>query len=186
VWELEAMCTESKNGRLRRYGFQIDTQHPIAKQMILRDRFVGEPLRKDKPMTLENGMLAFDFVPGDGPVIAADSRVKVNYWLWLLDNTKIHDTWKSKLPETFVVSEAPLKGMTEGMIGMRVGGNASSASPGAGVRRAGQRPRAAEGDDHCDVSVEELITDDPRDARRTARAKAEAEVIRAGSAYLPA
>jgi FKBP-type peptidyl-prolyl cis-trans isomerase len=160
VWEVELMYREVKNENLRRFRIQVDAQNAVAKERVLLDRFAGEPLRKDKPVELENGMFLFDFVHGDGQAVTADSKVKVNYRLFLLDNTKIHDTWKSRLPETFVISQAPLRGMTEGMIGMRVGGKRKIAMPyDLAFGEAGNEIAPPKAMIVCDVSIDELVSE---------------------------
>jgi hypothetical protein len=122
IWDVELMALDKKQQKPRRYAIGVDMHAPHFKHMVLLDRFVGTPLRRNDPSELENGMVYFDFRPGEGEAIGPDTKVVVNYRLWLLDSTKIHDTWKTKLPETFVVSEAPLQGMREGLVGMKVGG----------------------------------------------------------------
>src|SRR5207249_2757305 len=98
--------------QIRRYEFNVNAAKPVVKRKIMLDRFAGEPLRGEKGTELANGMILHDFTPGDGEPVTADSKVKVNYRLFLLDNTKLHDTWKAHRPETFVISAAPLKGMS--------------------------------------------------------------------------
>lgn len=129
AWKCELLGNDWKNEVIRRYSFSISATKPMVKQKIMCDRFAGEPLRKDKPIELANGMFLFDLTVGEGAEVAADSKVKVHYRLFLLDNIKLHDTWDSKRPETFVVSGAPLKGMTAGMIGMKVGGKRKIVMP---------------------------------------------------------
>jgi FKBP-type peptidyl-prolyl cis-trans isomerase len=129
IWDVEVMGIEQKNDELRRYGVQVNAERPVAKQKLLLDRFVGEPLRSAEPVELPNGVLIHDFIVGEGPEVSADTKVRVNYRLFLLDMTKIHDTWETKQAEAFMVSEAPLQGMREGMIGMREGGKRKLAIP---------------------------------------------------------
>jgi peptidylprolyl isomerase len=122
LWDIELMALDRKEDHSRRYNIAVDTQAPRFKHVVLLDRFPGTPLRRFEPTILPDGLVVYDWRPGEGDPITADAKVKVHYRLWLLDNTKIHDTLKSKLPETFQVSEAPLKGMTAGLLGMKVGG----------------------------------------------------------------
>jgi len=155
-WRIEMMGIEKEV--VRRFEIEINTKEPRLRRNMMLDRFAGEPLRKQEPVALPNGMLVCDINPGDGQEIAADSKVKVNYRLFLLDNTKLHDTWKTKLPETFPVAQAPLKGMAEGLVGMRVGGKRKLAVPWElAFGEKGNEiapPRAMV---ICDVSVEELV-----------------------------
>src|SRR6185503_277759 len=118
IWKCELLGNDWKNDLIRRYMFHVNGSKPAIKQKLLLDRFAGEPLRAGKPTELDNGMFLFDLTVGEGPEVTADSKVKAHYRLFLLDNIKLHDTWDTKRPETFVISSAPLKGMTTGMVGM--------------------------------------------------------------------
>jgi FKBP-type peptidyl-prolyl cis-trans isomerase len=122
IWECELMGDDWKKEEVRRYQFHVNAQKPGVKRRILLDRFAGEPLRDGQPTELPNGMFVYDFIVGEGDEVTAESKVRTNYRLFLIDNTKLHDTWDTKRPETFELAKAPLKGMTEGMVGMRVGG----------------------------------------------------------------
>jgi len=129
VWDCELMGDDWKKEQIRRYQFHINAQKPGVRRRILLDRFAGEPLRNGIPTELPNGIFLYDFLVGEGPELTADSKVKVNYRLFLLDSTKLHDTWDTKRPETFELSAAPLKGMSEGMLGMHVGGRRKIVMP---------------------------------------------------------
>ena len=99
IWTLELMGLapkkeDAKKENVRRYGVGVDTKNPVFKYLKLLDRFAGTPLRANEPTELPNGMVLYDFRPGEGDPLAADAEVEVNYRLWLLDNTKLHDTWK--------------------------------------------------------------------------------------------
>ena len=113
----------------RRYEIQVNGERPKIIRKILVDRFPGEPLRKHRATLLPSGLWVHDFEAGDGAEISKSSKVKVNYRLWLLDNTKLKDTWKDRAPEVFLVEHAPLPGMAEGMVGMRVGGRRKIVMP---------------------------------------------------------
>jgi FKBP-type peptidyl-prolyl cis-trans isomerase len=158
IWKCELMGLDKRKQQIRRYSFSVNAARPMVKQRLMLDRFAGEPLRGDQPRELENGMFLHDFTVGEGGEVKADSKVKVNYRLFLLDNTKLHDTWETHRPETFLVSNAPLEGMTEGMVGMRVGGKRKIAMPyhmafgEAGNELAPPRAMIV-----CDVAVEALV-----------------------------
>ena len=128
-WELEVFGFDEDAALPRRWIMHISSSEPQAQRRILQDRFPGEPLRSGKPTLLPSGLWVYDFEQGDGATVSATSKVKVHYRLWLLDQTKLHDTWKDKKPETFLLSDAPLQGMIEGMEGMRVGGRRKIAIP---------------------------------------------------------
>ena len=156
-WRCELMGIEKELPR--RYGIEVRSDKPTLRVKLLIDRFPGTPLRSKQPVELPSGMLVHDFTTGDGPTVTRESKVRVQYRLFLLDNSKLHDTWRNNLPETFLVSQAPLKGMTEGLIGMRVGGKRKIAMPyELAFGEQGNEivpPRAMV---ICDVSVEELFS----------------------------
>jgi hypothetical protein len=159
VWDLEMMGFDRKE-HLRRHNIAVDTQSPRFLYMVLLDRFVGTPLRRGVPTELENGMVVYDFREGEGEELTPDSKVKVNYWLMLLDNTKIRDTWKAKLPETFVVSQAPLKGMSAGLVGMKLGGKRKLCIPyPLAFGEAGNEIAPPKAMVVCDISIEEILSE---------------------------
>lgn len=157
-WKLEVMGFENKGELPRRREVEIDALKPIVRQNLMLDRFAGEPLRAATPTALPNGLWIHDFLVGDGEELTLDSRVEVNYRLFLLDMRKLHDTTTNKKPETFVVGQAPLKGMTQGMLGMRVGGKRKIAIPYAlafgeqGNELAPPRAMVV-----CDITIERLL-----------------------------
>lgn len=159
IWELELMALDPKHeSAVRRVAYQMTADRPGVRRFILMDRFPGEPLRnKGKAEQRANGLHVYDFVVGDGQEIARDTKVKVNYRLFLLDGQKIHDTWQTKLAETFQVDQAPLKGMTEGMVGMRVGGRRKIAMPGTlAFGSKGNELAPPDAMIVCDVEVQEV------------------------------
>lgn len=164
VWHCQVMGLEHKKDKdeaIRRYEVQINGMEPKARRVLLLDRFSGEPPRSGEPTELENGMFLYDFEVGDGETVALDSKVRVNYRMFLLDGTKLYDTWKDKKEETFKVSGAPLKGMTEGMIGMRVGGRRKIAIPYPLAFGENGRPELAPPKAMvvCDVQIEGLVSE---------------------------
>ena len=128
-YQVEVFHFDTEADMPRRYEIQVNGLRPKIVRKVLVDRFPGEPLRKHKAELLPSGLWIHDFETGDGAEISKSSKVKVNYRLWLLDNTKLKDTWKSKAPEVFLVENAPLPGMAEGMVGMRVGGRRKIVMP---------------------------------------------------------
>jgi peptidylprolyl isomerase len=158
IWQVDVMGFEGKNEELRRYRVNVSAERPIAKLKLMLDRFVGEPLRSADPIELPNGMFVHDFTVGDGAEVTAASKVRVNYRLFLLDTTKIHDTWETKQDETFAVSEAPLKGITEGIVGMRAGGKRKLAIPYVlAFGEAGNEIAPRKAMVVCDIAVEEVV-----------------------------
>lgn len=128
-WEMEIWAWDTRADIPRRYDTHVDGKRPLTQRQIMLDRYPGEPLRKARATPRPDGLILHDFVEGDGPLVEADSKVQVNYRLFLLDTSKLHDTWEKKRPETFVVSEAPFKGLAVGMPGMRVGGRRKIVMP---------------------------------------------------------
>jgi hypothetical protein len=120
-WELELMGYDRAH-KLRRYEITVPPQRAICRTVILQDRFAGEPLRKNEPRIHESGLMVYDFAVGDGPIVTPRSTVRIHYRAFLLDNTKVFDTIKMKRPETWVASAVPIRGVAEGIIGMRAGG----------------------------------------------------------------
>jgi len=158
IWDIELLAHEEKREAVRRVAFWIQADRPQVKRFVLMDRFPGEPLRnKGTAAVLPNGLNVYDFVVGDGQELARDTKIKVNYRLFLLDGQKIYDTWETKLPETFAVGEAPLKGITEGLLGMRVGGRRKIAMPGSlGFGPKGSELAPPDAMIVCDLVVEEI------------------------------
>jgi hypothetical protein len=73
---------------------------------------------------------------GTGAVAQAGKKITVNYTGYLIDGTPFVDTYKSGQPVTFVVGDgSAIKGLDEGVAGMRVGGH----------RRLGIPPESAYG-----------------------------------------
>lgn len=154
-WKCEMMGMEGEIPR--RYGLEAKSERAMVRQKLLLDRFPGTPLRRAQPLELPTGIFLHDFIVGDGPSVTRESKVSVQYRLFLLDNTKLHDTWARNLPETFLVTQAPLKGMTEGLIGMRVGGKRKIAMPfELAFGEAGNATVPPKAMVICDVSVVDL------------------------------
>jgi peptidylprolyl isomerase len=128
-WEMEIWTWDTRPEIPRRYETHVDAVKKVVQRQILVDRYPGEPLRKNRATPRPDGLILYDFVEGDGPLVEADSTVMVNYRLFLLDTSKLHDTWQSKRPENFKVSEAPFRGLAEGLPGMRVGGRRKIVMP---------------------------------------------------------
>jgi hypothetical protein len=155
-WDCEMMGIEG--GLPRRYKVEVWSDQARLRMRSLMDRFPGTPLRRNHPTELPNGMFLYDFTTGDGQQVARESKVRVHYRLFLLDNSKLHDTWSRNLPETFLVTEAPLKGMTEGMVGMRVGGKRKIAMTyDVAFGEAGNEIVPPKAMVVCDVYVEEVV-----------------------------
>lgn len=155
-WRTELMGIEKE--AIRRFDVAVSGHHPRVKEKKLIDRFAGEPLRANQPFEGPQGLVMYDFVVGDGETVTETSKVEVNYRLFLLDNTKLHDTWQKKFTETFLLTEAPLKGMTVGMVGMRVGGRRKICIPySMAFGEKGNAIAPPKAMVVCDVRVEQIV-----------------------------
>ena len=75
-----------------------------------------------KPITTDSGLVYYDIVKGDGAQPAGpSSMVKVHYTGWLTDGTKFDSSVDRGQPATFPLSRV-IKGWTEGVGSMKVGG----------------------------------------------------------------
>lgn len=158
VWNFQIMGIDEKKELVRRYEIHVNADLPRVKRKLMEDRFSGEPLRGDKPVELPGGLFVHDFTVGDGQEVTAESKVRVNYRLFLLDSTKLHDTWETKLPETFTIGEAPLAGMRQGMLGMRAGGKRKIAMPyPLAFGEKGNEIAPPKAMVVCDIAIEELV-----------------------------
>lgn len=159
-WEIDMPAWDSKREIARRYQVFISAKTPTMQRVVMTDRYPGEPLRKSEPTPHASGLLVHDLREGDGPKVTAESKVRVNYRLFLLDGTKIHDTWEKRRPETFLISEAPLKGLTQAMPDMRVGGRRKIIIPfESAFGEAGNEVAPPKATIVCDIDVEALVSD---------------------------
>lgn len=80
----------------------------------------GEPVNTEK---LANGLVAEDFVVGDGAEATEGAKVTVHYTGYLKDGTVFDSSVKKKRPFSFDVGGGRvIKGWDEGVAGMKVGG----------------------------------------------------------------
>ena len=74
-------------------------------------------------ITTESGLQYYDFVIGDGQEADSTDRVKVHYAGWLSNERLIGSSYLTDLPITInLASDAVVEGWTEGIPGMREGG----------------------------------------------------------------
>ncbi|TVQ57659.1 MAG: FKBP-type peptidyl-prolyl cis-trans isomerase [Phycisphaerales bacterium] len=84
-------------------------------------RFPGEPVEGNWTET-ESGLKYFDIVEGDGEMPAGpSSTVTVHYTGWLVDGTQFDSSRDRGQPATFPLNRV-IRGWTEGVGSMRVGG----------------------------------------------------------------
>ena len=74
-----------------------------------------------KPVTTASGLTYFDIKEGDGATPETSDRVEVHYTGWLLDGTKFDSSVDRGTPSTFGLTQV-IKGWTEGLSTMKVGG----------------------------------------------------------------
>ncbi len=84
-------------------------------------RFPGDPVQGEWK-TMPSGMKYFDLREGTGPQPDGPStKVRVHYTGWLTDGTKFDSSVDRKQPADFPLNRV-IKGWTEGVGGMKVGG----------------------------------------------------------------
>jgi len=83
-------------------------------------RYPGDAVSGD-PKKTESGLMYFDLKEGAGDSPAASDTVKVHYTGWLVDGTKFDSSVERGQPAEFPLNRV-IKGWTEGVGGMKVGG----------------------------------------------------------------
>lgn len=76
---------------------------------------------QEKATTTDSGLKYFDLKVGDGAMPKATDRVEVHYTGWLMDGTKFDSSVDRGKPSTFGLNGV-IKGWTEGLGSMKVGG----------------------------------------------------------------
>ena len=106
-------------GKSHRVTVDGQTGEVTAKNEIAR--FPGDPV-SGQWTELSSGLKYFEIRPGTGEKPATpDTKVKVHYSGWLVDGTKFDSSYDSNSPATFALNQV-IKGWTEGVGGMQVGG----------------------------------------------------------------
>ena len=113
--------------------------------LVLLPREVEE----DEYTTTESGLQYHDFVIGDGQEADSTDRIKVHYAGWLSNERLTGSSYPTDLPITIhLASDAVIEGWTEGIPGMREGGERQLVVPPelgygeAGFEQAGIPPNA--------------------------------------------
>lgn len=107
------------DGAKRRLTFE--TTGCSVESDVMVPRFPGDPVQGDWIET-DSGLKYFDLVEGDGPQPAGPStKVNVHYTGWLVDGTKFDSSVDRGQPSTFELNRV-IRGWTEGVGSMRVGG----------------------------------------------------------------
>lgn len=116
---------------------------------------------RGEPITTSSGLKYYDLVIGDGPAPAGDeTAVLVHYDGWLTDGTKFDSSRDRGEPTCFLLGSV-IRGWTEGLGTMRVGGSRKLIVP--GVLAYGERgaPQAGIGPDATLIFDVELLALDP-------------------------
>lgn len=80
-------------------------------------------IRTPNEVTTESGLKYANLYVGDGNLVQNGSNVLIHYSLWLSDGTKLESTYDTDSPISFVIGNGEvIKGLEEGLIGMRSGG----------------------------------------------------------------
>lgn len=86
--------------------------------------FRAPKVEVDEPSAVATGSglrIQEQFV-GDGEPVVEGDVATLDYTMWLADGTRIDSTLDRGTPLVATVGDAPLKGLDEGLVGMRPGG----------------------------------------------------------------
>ncbi|HED65645.1 MAG TPA: hypothetical protein ENJ09_08825 [Planctomycetes bacterium] len=106
---------------IHRWQARVGVVTHKIKYWLIQERFPGTPVRGEIE-TLPSGVMVHDVHPGDGQAVAANSTVKVQFMLSLLDGSLILNTYQEGKAPSFKLKNAPVRGFAEGLVGARVGG----------------------------------------------------------------
>ncbi len=114
---------EKKNEDIyRRWEVQVGVVLKRVKTWVKLERFPGTPVVGEVQDVRPSGLQVHDVREGDGKWVTPDSTVRVHFLTTTLDGTLVFSTYQDHETQTFKVSEAPLKGLMEGLPGARKGG----------------------------------------------------------------
>ena len=78
-----------------------------------------------------NGLRSEDLFVGTGPAAASADEVTFDYTVWLEDGTRVDSTLDRGVPLEVVLSSAPVRGLAEGIVGMKPNGRRRLVVPAA-------------------------------------------------------
>jgi FKBP-type peptidyl-prolyl cis-trans isomerase len=74
-------------------------------------------------VSTESGVRYEDRVLGEGEPAAHGDQVQIDYTVWLESGERVDSTLDRGVPITVKIGEAPIKGLDEGLVGMRCKGH---------------------------------------------------------------
>ena len=82
----------------------------------------SKPTPVPKYLSMPSGVEFYDIAEGSGKQVVMGSDLKVNYTGWLTNGRKFDSSYDRGEPFTFTVGHGVIRGWTEGVQGMKVGG----------------------------------------------------------------
>ena len=125
-YEIEAMgrkTSESGEEVVTRWRLRVGTQRARVKHVRRLERLPGTPVRGEHGViTLPTGVMIHDVRLGDGAEVKEDSTVRCHYTMTTLDGVLVFDTYDTREPLVFDMTEPPIEGLAYGLLGARAGG----------------------------------------------------------------
>jgi peptidylprolyl isomerase len=121
-----------RDGVANRWQIHVGLKTKKVKFWLIQNRLPGVPIPPEKELTsLPSGVAYCDVREGDGAIVDPQSIVKVHYLMFTLgDDLPILDTYAHGAPEEFAISNTPIPGLGQGLIGARVGTKRKLVIPG--------------------------------------------------------
>jgi len=120
-FEVMLLTWNENKEKAQRWQVYVGLKTKQVKRWLVQERFPGTPVRGEL-VELPSGLMWHDVREGDGAEVTPESTVQVHYVGSILDGTIVIDTYEARTPDTFAMSKAPVKGMSEGLVGARAGG----------------------------------------------------------------
>jgi hypothetical protein len=93
-----------------------------VKLWLVQNEYPGTPLRGTEVHTLPSGVQYSDIRVGDGAKATPKSRVRLNFVMSTLDGRLIFDTYAENRARSYVLKDAPIPGIAQGLVGARANG----------------------------------------------------------------